>query len=480
MRTFTFSDAGSHKFWNIELQGERLTVVFGRAGTAGRTQTNTFADEATAAREAERLIREKLGKGYRETTPAAGGPQALRQALEGAILDHPDDRAAHAAYADLLTELGDPQGELVQVQLALEDERLPAAERKRLQRREQQLLTKHRAEWVGGWADLAPSTGPEGRGQVDFPGPKPFRFIRGILAEATIDDLTLECARAFVQAPQARLVRGLFLGGIAYEEPGEYAAGGEAIPANERETPSRFILPRWPHFANLRVFQLGWTSDEVYGDFCHFQCHEHGDQVYELVRRMPRLEELYVFADGVDVGKLFALKTLTNLRVLQLYHNWAYPLEKLAANPAFGRLTHLLLHPKARGAWTRREEAPYITRGGARAVLRSPHLGRLAHLRLRLTDLGDDGCEDIIRSGILKRLKTLDLRHGCVTDEGAERLADCPDLQNLELLDLSRNELTARGMGALRRTGVPVLTEHQHGPTTGLDDREYLYEGDYE
>src|SRR5262249_52405588 len=67
-------------------------------------------------------------------SPALRGKSVsdLRAALEEAILAHPEDRASHAAYADLLTEEGDPQGEFVSVQLALEDESLPAPERQRL------------------------------------------------------------------------------------------------------------------------------------------------------------------------------------------------------------------------------------------------------------------------------------------------------------------------------------------------------------
>ena len=53
---------------------------------------------------------------------------SLRAALEDAIAANPDDRAAHSAYADLLTEEGDPRGEFIAVQLALEDESLPPAE----------------------------------------------------------------------------------------------------------------------------------------------------------------------------------------------------------------------------------------------------------------------------------------------------------------------------------------------------------------
>jgi hypothetical protein len=93
-----------------------------------------------------------------------------------------------------------------------------------------------------------------------------------------------------------------------------------------------------------------------------------------------------------------------------------------------------------------------------------------------LTELGDAGCTEIVKSGVLKRLKVLDLRHGCVTDEGARTLAACPDLRNLELLDLSRNALSDEGIDALSAVGIRVLSDFQHDE----DDREYLFEGDYE
>src|SRR5687767_13635824 len=74
---------------------------------------------------------------------------SLRSALEDALVADPDDLAAHSAYADYLAEQGDPRGEFIQVQLALEDARLPPAERDQLQGRERELLTKHRREWLG-------------------------------------------------------------------------------------------------------------------------------------------------------------------------------------------------------------------------------------------------------------------------------------------------------------------------------------------
>jgi hypothetical protein len=191
---------------------------------------------------------------------------------------------------------------------------------------------------------------------------------------------------------------------------------------------------------------------------------------------MPRLEELYLFAQSVDTDQLFGLKTLHHLRVLQVYHMDHYPLAKLAKNPSLGKLTHLLCHPH-----TLADEEPYIRLAGLRAVVRSTTLTGLTHLRLRLSDFGDKGCAEIVNSGILKRLKMLDLRNGCVTDEGARTLAACPDLRNLEWLDLERNCLTDAGVSALAATGVRLTAKDQWAPSGDEErDRQYLYEGDGE
>lgn len=67
VRHFQFIGGSSRKFWEVAVSGKSFTVRFGRIGTAGQSQTKTFADEAKAKREAECLIAEKLKKGYLET-----------------------------------------------------------------------------------------------------------------------------------------------------------------------------------------------------------------------------------------------------------------------------------------------------------------------------------------------------------------------------------------------------------------------------
>ncbi len=65
-RSFEFIGGGSRKFWEISIADNSLTVRFGRIGTAGQTQTRSYADAAKARREADTLIAEKLKKGYVE------------------------------------------------------------------------------------------------------------------------------------------------------------------------------------------------------------------------------------------------------------------------------------------------------------------------------------------------------------------------------------------------------------------------------
>jgi predicted DNA-binding WGR domain protein len=57
-------DAKHDKFWEGAVAGSTLTVHFGRIGTDGQTKTKKLASPEAAKHELEKLIREKLGKGY--------------------------------------------------------------------------------------------------------------------------------------------------------------------------------------------------------------------------------------------------------------------------------------------------------------------------------------------------------------------------------------------------------------------------------
>ena len=69
-RHFEFVSSTSAKFWEISLAGCNVSVCFGRIGADGQTQTKTLSDANAAQRHADKLIAEKLKKGYVETVPA--------------------------------------------------------------------------------------------------------------------------------------------------------------------------------------------------------------------------------------------------------------------------------------------------------------------------------------------------------------------------------------------------------------------------
>ena len=494
MRTFQFSDAKSHKFWNIDVQGNSFTVTYGKIGTAGQTQTKTFATPAQAQAQADKLITEKTKKGYVETTPKAAASDAA--AFERALTANPDDLAGWCAYADYLAEQGDPRGEFMQVQLALEKESLTKTERDALKKKEAALLKKHERTWLGPLAavilDAEPVPFWQDRKQAKRP-PVAHRFARGWLSRLEFHNLTVNQARALAASPEARLVRELVVEQIEAEAPvgsteryiDSYYEPGADVPEgiDPYDEPGLHSLCRCPHLGSVRLFHLGegvvqydGTEDEYYN------CHTSGTLAYHLVKQMPHLEELYLLAHRVDAKKIFPLP-LPNLRILQLYHSNSYPLDKLAANKSLTNLTTILCHPHAL-EFDDDEEGAYIRLAHIKAICRSLHLKSLAHLALRLTDFGDAGAKEIVTSGILKRLKVLDLRGGCISDKGAELLAGCADLKNLEFLNLSRNALTSAGEKTLKATGVKTDVSGQHGQASGEFGGghipEYLFEGDIE
>jgi uncharacterized protein (TIGR02996 family) len=485
MRTFVYSDGKSNKFWNIDLRGASFTVTFGKVGAKGQTQTKACPDAAKAQQAHDKLVAEKLGKGYVETTAGRpSGPAPLQQSLEEALVENPDDLAAHSAYADYLMEQGDPRGELIQVQLALEDPGRPAAERKQLQKREAELLKQHGGQWLGdlGRFLVGPWSGPD--------KPYHYQFARGWLDTLRVLPFHEAILAALARAPEARLLRRLEVVYDMRYHPfnfDEFTEGPDkALRAGESQATHETVvllppLLESPYLTNLRAFKLGFSDAEESPRHSTMILTFEGcttQQVLRLLQKCPRLEELYLNTSLAGVERLFASPQLGNFRVLQYYYGSryyhdpntprdAYPLSALANNPSLNRLTTLRLHPG------RDEDLPL---NELTAVLRSSHLPSLTHLQAHMSAFGDEACRPIIESGVLRRLKVLDLAYGNMTDAGARQLAACPDLKHLEVLNVSRNALTDEGVAALRATGVQVLADNQHGP----DDNDYLYEGDVE
>ncbi len=97
MRRFEMSAGGASKFWEVDVRGSLVRVRFGRLGTEGQKRDKTLASTAAAAKELDKLVREKTGKGYveckaagRPTAPAskarAPAPAGTRRAARGPVI----------------------------------------------------------------------------------------------------------------------------------------------------------------------------------------------------------------------------------------------------------------------------------------------------------------------------------------------------------------------------------------------------------
>ncbi len=141
-----------------------------------------------------------------------------------------------------------------------------------------------------------------------------------------------------------------------------------------------------PCLEHLNVFQLGVEDDSFYAE---------GQSLTDLVGRMPRLEYLHLYARRLPTHDLFALP-FPRLEALLVHSAGDYALDVLAANPTLVRLRELDLWPHT---LEHGDDSAYITFKGVRALVHSPNLPALERLQLRLSDLGDRGCEEIVRIG---------------------------------------------------------------------------------
>lgn len=72
----------SNKFWKIKVAGKSHTVTYGKIGTVGAVKVKTFETEEACQKNADRLVRSKMKKGY---VPANPSDQLMK---ESTMTDH--------------------------------------------------------------------------------------------------------------------------------------------------------------------------------------------------------------------------------------------------------------------------------------------------------------------------------------------------------------------------------------------------------
>ncbi|MBC8290933.1 MAG: WGR domain-containing protein [Planctomycetes bacterium] len=480
-RLFEFNGGGSDKFWIIELNSKSHTVRYGRQGTDGQTKTKDFGSEEEARKSYDKLVGQKTKKGYVEAASADESRGAQLKATQAdlkeqepflaEIRDNPDDLGTYAVFADWLEEKGDPRGEFMNIQLQLEDESLKAADRKKRQTREAELLKEHEREWLG---DLAPFLLDKNKSQIDYRAGNlyEYRFARGFMESLTVHYLLPEFSKVLKKSPHTGMLRELRLrvipcGEELVEELEEQYGDKEW---DDDDSPS-FDALGGAEFPNLRHFEID-EDDEPSREYP--SCHIRAAGVGRLLKKMPRLETLILEAHEVDTEAVFKTK-MPHLKSLTVNHMDNYPIDVLAKNKSLTNLESIWFYPHGLDY----DDEPYIQLDDVKAICRSKNLTSLKHLALYASTSGNEGIAELIDSGMLGRLKTLDMRWGAVTDEGAERLA-AADLSGLESLTLSQNYMTAAGVKALKGTGVTLSAGEQNDGAPSDDDAEYLFMGDPE
>ena len=66
-KSLKYIEGNSDKFWEIEVTGSNYTVTYGKNGTSGTTQTKSFASDEECLKMAEKILAEKVKKGYSES-----------------------------------------------------------------------------------------------------------------------------------------------------------------------------------------------------------------------------------------------------------------------------------------------------------------------------------------------------------------------------------------------------------------------------
>lgn len=411
------------RYWEILRDGKRLII---RNGTIDRgapvvaVETFWFERRAIAAYDAR--IAQQRAAGFVEAVDAPE-PTARDAALEAEIRAHRDAPEAYEVYADWLQEHGNPFGELVLLQRALEREDDPVKKARMFDLRRLHGRAKRHVfsvEWRWGF----------------------WRMLR-VDNELGADDLdpVAELAPAFARFACSQLDE-LRIGDVSYDD-------------NARRIPLLLAeAARHPWAAGLRRLHLGDTREIDLGMYSVGRVGE------AISRAFPALRELVISSgDLPDQPFGIAGLDLPHLEVLTI-ETVSMSREHLAAVcgarlPALTSLT-LWFGSHEYGADCAVTDLAPLLDGVA-----FPHLTTLGLCNFEHTH---ELARGIHATRIAPQLHHLDLSKGTLTDAAASELASHRDsFAMLASLDVRESHLSRDGIEALERAfaGVTLRTGDQ-------------------
>jgi uncharacterized protein (TIGR02996 family) len=376
----------------------------------------------------------------------AGKPRPALLALLQDARDEPHDVTRRLILADWLDdqpgEADRARAELVRLQCRLEPwpvfesypppEVLPEgdAERIELHRREDQLVARWAAEWLGPLAEVA----------------RECEFRRGLVrVEMAPKKLVQRQVEALAATEAWAWVEAVKLGNANVQQAEALA---NCVPLESVASVDVTELPWWANhldlartrwFTRLRELIVGHYSSTAREDLAKL-----ADSPVCQALRSLRLRGA-VPREGLGP---VARADLPELRVLDLRGNQidAKEARLLAGSRGLGGLRELRLSSGSLGP------------KGARALAKSRHLRELTCLDLAGNDVDDEGAAALATAPGLAQLTDLRLDINHLSGTGAARLLGSPHLRRLERLDLESNQI--RGTAPLARvTWPPALRE---------------------
>jgi uncharacterized protein (TIGR02996 family) len=371
-------------------------------------------------------------------------PMREADALLRLVIKHPNQDGPRLIYSDWLDERRDPRGEFIRAQCALARMTSGDLRREELQRRAEELLRQHQAEWVGPLKGLVSG----------------WQFQRGFVEAIFIEArrFLAHGERVFALAPIRRM-HLLDIGGRI----GPIAASpllGRLTALTVFASHLGDVVPRAlalsQHLGNLEELNLGRNRITDAGaaalavsptftgltslDVSENEFGEAGAHSLAAATTLGNLNSLNVSHNGIGTGGANALLTSNRLS-----HATAL---RIASN----RITHILSLDGA--SELRRLRLLDLSRNlldgdGIAELARCPHLLGLHTLNLSHNVLGDAGAGVLADSPYLAGLRTLLLSDNRISDAGVRLLANSPHLAGLTTLKLANNPIGDGGVHAL-------------------------------
>jgi predicted DNA-binding WGR domain protein len=406
VRRLEFKDSRSYKFWEIVVEGSSYTVRYGKVGSDGQVQTKTFASPDKAAADADKKLRAKVSKGYKEVGSSAPAAKPANAST---------GEADWSVRADELQAAGDPWGQRIALWIAREA--ASGADKRKLTKELDALDQAHAEHFYGpalagllgeaGFDKVARLTWEHGyivRARVGMPE---YGF-EGPDAKATL--------QAIVQAPAGKRLRELTVGLYDFEGGGlagvgsDIAAGGE-LPELERLFIGDFdgeeqeiswvaigdLSPLWTTTPKLHTLRLHGAHIEL-GEFVH-----------------PSLARLEIETGGLPRAAVVSL-----------------------AHAQLPELAHMEL-------WFGREEYGGTTDIDAlQPLFTSKTLPKLRHLGLQNAEMQDQIAVSLASAPLLAQVESVDLSMGTLRGAGVEAiLTHASKFARLKSLNLERNYIDA-------------------------------------